>query len=186
MENPDNNAINPAEIESIEVLKDASSTAIYGARGANGVILITTKKGKKGSPVINFNSYYGFQQYTKKIALMSPYEFVKYAEDRNPVYADSTYLTNGKTLEDFRSEKGTDLQDSLLGRHAFKNYFVSLSGGASNTQYTISLSALNQNGIIVNSGYDRYQGRVRLVQKVNSPLNVYYLVCGLSGRWRAN
>lgn len=172
MENPDNNAINPAEIESIEVLKDASSTAIYGARGANGVILITTKKGKKGAPVINFNSYYGFQEYTKKIAMMGPYDFVKYAEDRNKVYADSTYLTNGKTLEDYRNMPGTDLQDSLLGRHPFQNYFVSLSGGSDNTQYSISLSALNQNGIIVNSGYDRYQGRVRIDQKVNNHLNV--------------
>jgi TonB-dependent starch-binding outer membrane protein SusC len=172
MENPDNNAINPAEIESIEVLKDASSTAIYGARGANGVILITTKKGKIGKPVINFNSYYGFQQNNKTIKLMSPYEYVKYAEERNPIYADSTYLQNGKTLDDYKNIKGVDLQDSLLGSHPFQNYFLSLSGGANGTRYSISGSVSNQAGIIVNSGYDRYQGRVTLDQKVNSHLNV--------------
>jgi TonB-linked SusC/RagA family outer membrane protein len=172
MENPDNNAINPAEIESIEVLKDASSTAIYGARAANGVILITTKKGKVGNPVINFNSYYGFQQYSKKIEMMSPYEYVKYAEERNPVYADSTYLIDGRTVDYYKDKKGVDLQDSLLGSNPFQNYFLSLSGGSNGTRYSISGSASNQKGIIVNSGYDRYQGRVRIDQKVNDHLNV--------------
>jgi TonB-linked SusC/RagA family outer membrane protein len=172
MENPDNNAINPAEIESIEVLKDASSTAIYGARAANGVILITTKKGKVGKPVINFNSYYGFQQNNKTMDLMSPYEYVKYAEERNPTYADSTYLTDGRTLDYYRDFKGVDLQDTLLGTHPFQNYFLSLSGGSNGTRYSISGSASNQAGIIINSGYDRYQGRIRLDQKVNKNLNV--------------
>lgn len=172
LEDPDNNAINPEEIESIEILKDASSTAIYGARGANGVVLITTKKGKLGKPVINFNSYYGFQQNNKKIALMSPYEYVKYAEERNPTYADSTFLTDGKTLEDFRNIKGTNLQDSLLGTRPFQNYFLSLSGGSNGTRYSISGSAFNQKGIIIGSGYNRYQGRVRLDQKVDKNLNV--------------
>lgn len=171
MENPNNNAINPAEIESIEVLKDASSTAIYGARAANGVILITTKKGKVGKPVINFNAYYGYQQYTRTMDLMSPYEYVQYVADRNPAYADSTYLTEGKTIEDYRAIKGTDLQDSLLGARPFRNYFLSLMGGSNATKYSISISALNQDGIIINSGYDRYQGRVRLDQKVNKNLN---------------
>jgi TonB-dependent starch-binding outer membrane protein SusC len=172
MENPDNNAINPAEIESIEVLKDASSTAIYGARGANGVILITTKKGKIGKPVINFNSYYGFQQYTKKMKLMTPYEYVQYVADRNPAYADSNYLIDGKTVEDYKNVEGVDLQDSLLGSNPFQNYFLSLSGGSNGTRYSVSGSASNQSGIIVNSGYDRYQGRFRLDQKVNKNLNV--------------
>ncbi|WP_018626215.1 SusC/RagA family TonB-linked outer membrane protein [Niabella aurantiaca] len=171
MENPDNNAINPAEIESIEVLKDASSTAIYGARAANGVILITTKKGKIGKPVVNFNAYYGFQQYTKTMELMSPYEYIKYVSERNPAYADSTYLTEGKTIEDYRNIKGIDLQDSLLGARPFRNYFLSLMGGSNATKYSVSVSAFNQDGIIVNSGYDRYQGRLRLDQKVNKHLN---------------
>ncbi|WP_018626200.1 TonB-dependent receptor [Niabella aurantiaca] len=172
MENPDNNAINPAEIESIEVLKDASSTAIYGARGANGVILITTKKGKYGKPVVVFNTYYGFQENKKKMALMSPYEFVKYIQERNPAYADSTYLTEGRDLDYFRNIKGTDLQDTLLGARPFRNYFLSLSGGSADTRYSISGSLFNQDGIIINSGYKRYQGRIRIDQKVREGLTV--------------
>ena len=172
LEDPDNNAINPSEIKSIEVLKDASSTAIYGARGANGVIIITTKKAREGKPVINYNAYYGFQQNNKKIGLMSPYDYVKYQYERDSVRTDSTYLVNGRTLDDFRNVKGIDLQDSLLGSRPFQNHFLSVSGGSKGTKYIISGSIFNQNGIIINSGYDRYQGRVRLDQTVNKNLNI--------------
>jgi TonB-dependent starch-binding outer membrane protein SusC len=171
IENPDNNALNPAEIESIEVLKDASSTAIYGARGANGVIIITTKKGRIGKPVISYNAYIGFQQNNKKMALMSPYEYVKYQYERDSTNADSTYL-NGNTLEDFKNVKGIDLQDSLFRISPFQNHFLSISGGSRDTKYSVSGSILNQNGILTNSGYDRYQGRIRLDQRVNDNLNV--------------
>jgi TonB-linked SusC/RagA family outer membrane protein len=172
VEDPDNNAINPAEIESIEVLKDASSTAIYGARGANGVIIITTKKGKIGKPVISYSGYTGFQQNNKKMAMMSPYEFVKYEYERDSVNTDSTYLNNGNTFNDFQNVKGTDLQDSLFRTSPFQNHFLSISGGSENTKYSISGSILNQDGILTNSGYDRYQGRIRLDQKVNKNLTV--------------
>jgi TonB-linked SusC/RagA family outer membrane protein len=171
VENPNNNAINPAEIESIEVLKDASSTAIYGARGANGVIIITTKKGKIGKPVVNYNVYYGFQQNNKKIDLMNPYEFVQYEHERDSVATDSTYL-NGNTLDDFKNVRGIDLQDSLFRTSPFHNHFLSISGGSNDTRYSVSGSILNQTGILTNSGYDRYQGRVVLDQKVNKSLNV--------------
>jgi len=172
LENPNNNAINPAEIASIEILKDASSTAIYGARGANGVVLITTKKGKEGKSVINYNSYYGFQQNNRKMPLMNAYEYVKFQSERDPVNTDSTYLNNGRTLEDYRNVKGIDLQDSLFSTSPFRSQFLSLSGGNKDTKYSISGSILNQDGILTNSGYDRYQGRVRLDQRVNDHLNV--------------
>lgn len=172
IENPDNNAINPSEIESIEVLKDASSTAIYGARGANGVIMITTKKGKEGRPVITYNGYYGFQQNNRKIDLMNPYEFVKYQYERDSANANNVYLINGNTLDDFKNVKGVDLQDSLFRTSPFHNHFLSLIGGSKDTKYSLSGSILNQDGILTNSGYDRYQGRFRLDQRVNSNLNV--------------
>ena len=172
LENPDNNAINPAEIESIEVLRDASSTAIYGARGANGVVVITTKKGKVGKPVITYNGYYGFQQNNRKMDLMNPYEFVKLQHDIDPLGTDTTFLLNGKTYDDFKNVRGADLQDSLFGKSPFMNHFLSLSGGSKDTRYSISFSALNQAGILTNSGYDRYQGRIRIDQKVNENLNV--------------
>lgn len=172
LENPDNNAINPAEIESIEVLKDASSTAIYGARGANGVIVITTKKGKIGKPVITYNGYIGFQQNNKKADLMSPYEFVKLQSEIDSLNTDSTFLANGKTFEDYRNVKGIDIQDSIFQATPFRNHFVSLTGGTADTKYSVSGSALNQTGILTNSGYNRYQGRFRLDQRVNKNLNV--------------
>jgi TonB-linked SusC/RagA family outer membrane protein len=172
LENPDNNAINPAEIESIEVLKDASSTAIYGARGANGVIVITTKRGKEGKPVVTYSGYYGWQQNNRKMKLMNPYEFVRMQYDIDSVNTDSLYLTNGKTLNDYRKVKGTDLQDQLFGRSPFSNHFVSITGGSKDTRYSISGSALNQTGILTNSGYDRYQGRVKLDQRVDNHLSV--------------
>lgn len=172
MENPDNNAINPAEIASIEVLKDASSTAIYGARGANGVILITTKKGKEGVPVITYNGYYGIQQNTKKMALMDGYEFVKYQLERDPAIATATYLTDGKVLEDYRHIKGIDLQDEVFQVKPMQNHFLSISGGSKMTRYAISGSVLSQDGVIINSGYNRSQARVNLEQVINKNFRI--------------
>lgn len=172
LENPDNNAINPAEIESIEVLKDASSTAIYGARGANGVIVITTKKGIVGKPVLTYNGYVGFQQNNRKMELMSPYEFVRLQSEIDSLNTDTTFLAGGKTFEDYRNIKGVDLQDSLFRTSPFRNHFVSLTGGTRDTRYSLSGSALNQEGILTNSGYDRYQARFRLDQEVDPNLNV--------------
>lgn len=172
MENPDNNAINPAEIASIEILKDASSTAIYGARGANGVILITTKKGVEGAAVITYNGSYGFQQNIKKMELMDGYEFVKYQLERDPAIAQAAYLNDGKTLEDYRNRKGTDLQNEVFKDRPMQNHFLSVSGGSKTTKYAISGSVLNQDGVIINSGYDRYQGRLNLEQTINKDFKV--------------
>ncbi|QEC43639.1 SusC/RagA family TonB-linked outer membrane protein [Pseudobacter ginsenosidimutans] len=172
MENPDNYTLNPAEIESIEVLKDASSTAIYGARGANGVVIITTKKGKMGDPVVAYNSYYGFMQNKRKMDLMNAYEFVKYQYERDSANANAIYLTDGKKIEDFRNAPSIDLQDEIFRSSPFQNHFLSVSGGKGGTRYAVSGSILNQDGVIKNSGYDRYQGRVNLDQTVNSNLKI--------------
>ncbi|MBS1566647.1 MAG: TonB-dependent receptor plug domain-containing protein, partial [Bacteroidetes bacterium] len=94
IESPNNSVINPQDIESMDILKDASATAIYGARGANGVIIITTKKGKSGPPVISLNASYGQQQNIKTMKVMNPYEFVKYQLEKNYADAAGTYLTN--------------------------------------------------------------------------------------------
>lgn len=102
LEVSNNNAINPADIESIEVLKDASATAIYGARGANGVILITTKGGKIGAPVISYTGTVGFQQNTKRMDVMSPYEFVRLQEEIDPINTPLLYYKDGKTLDSYK------------------------------------------------------------------------------------
>lgn len=171
IENPDNNIINPADIESIDILKDASATAIYGSRGANGVIIITTKRGKKQEPVISYNGYYGVQEDFNRPVMMSPYEFVKYQLISNP-NAPATYLANGKTLESYANIKGVDMQELMLRRASMFNNSLAIRGGTDRTQYSISLSTLDQQGIIVNSGFKRYQGRINLDQTVNSKLKV--------------
>lgn len=173
-----NSLINPAEIESIEVLKDASATAIYGARGANGVIIITTKKGKEGKAVFNYNNFLGLQNEVKRQEVMSPYEFVKYQIELNPTLYTPVYLSNGKTLDSYRNVEGTDWQDLLFQTAVMQNHSLSLSGGSEKTKYMFSGSFLDQDGIIVNGGFNRYQGRFVLDQSINSKvktgINVNY------------
>ena len=171
IENPDNNVINPADIESIDILKDASATAIYGSRGANGVVIITTKRGKKQEPVIAYDGFYGVQEDFNRPVMMSPYEFVKYQLISNP-NAPGLYLSNGKTQESYRNAKGIDMQDLMLRRASMFSNNLAIRGGNDRTQYSVSFSALDQQGIIVNSGFKRYQGRINLDQAVNPNLKV--------------
>lgn len=167
VENPNNNVIDPNDIESIDILKDASATAIYGARGANGVIVITTKKGKISNPVITYNGSVGFQEKMNKVAVMDPYEFVKFQLDLSPANAILLYLNNGKTLESYKNVKGTDWQDQLLQNGLMHNHYLSVTGGNVNTRYAVSGSVLSQEGIILNSGMKRYQGRFSLDQVIS-------------------
>jgi TonB-linked SusC/RagA family outer membrane protein len=178
MEDGMNNSINPADIEAINVLKDASATAIYGARGANGVIIITTKKGKAGQPVIAFNAYYGIQKIAKKMDLLDPYEFVKYQLELNPTIAPQTYLAGGKTLDSYRDAQGIDLQDYIYQTAPVQNYSISMRGGNDKTRYAVSGNIFNQSGIVINSGFQRYQGRMNLDQtiskKLRASININY------------
>ncbi|HSC39461.1 MAG TPA: SusC/RagA family TonB-linked outer membrane protein, partial [Chitinophagaceae bacterium] len=167
------NSINPAEVESIEVLKDASATAIYGARGSNGVIIVTTKRGKSAKPVVNYNGYVGAQKPTKLMKLMDPYEYVRLQNDINPYYANLFFFSNGKTQEDYKNEKGVDWQDLVLNNApAFQNHFISISGRPNKTAYTFSASYADQVGLIINSGFKRYQSRFTLDQDLNDKLKV--------------
>jgi TonB-linked SusC/RagA family outer membrane protein len=180
IENPDNNIINPKDIESIDILKDASATAIYGARGANGVIVITTKKGKVGAPEFSFDTSYGFQDNLKKIDLMSPYEFVKYQIELDPTLVSSSgyksptqvYLTDGKTLDYYKDIKGYDWQEKVTKRAVIKNYNLSIRGGNKDTKYAFSGSIADQDGIIINSNYKRYQGRLVIDQNLGKKLKI--------------
>jgi TonB-linked SusC/RagA family outer membrane protein len=171
IENPNNNAINPAEIASIDVLKDASATAIYGSRGANGVIIITTKRGKQGAPVIQYDAYAGFNKVTRRLKMMSPYEFVRLQNEINPTLA-AGYFTNGRTMDSYKDVQGVDYQDELFRTAPFQNHYLSLSGGSEQTRYSFSGGVTDQQGVLVNSGFRRYQGRVTLDQEVNKKLKV--------------
>ncbi len=171
------NSINPAEVESIEVLKDASATAIYGARGSNGVIIVTTKRGKSAKPVVNYNGYYGIQKPTRLMKMMDPYEYVRLQNDINPYYANLFYFSNGKTLEDYKTAQNIDWQNlSLNSAPAFQNHFISISGRPNKTAYTFSGSYSDQAGLVINSGFKRYQGRFTLDQDLNDKLKVGFNV----------
>lgn len=170
MEDSFANTLNPSDIESINILKDASATAIYGARGANGVVLITTKRGVKGAPVVTYNGYYGFSIPPKPIDLMGAYEFVKYQAELNPNYANNVYFINGKTLEDYKDAKSIDLQDQMFQQSPVLNHEISVRGGSENTAYSVSGNVLDQAGIAINSGFERYQGRITLDQNFNKKM----------------
>ena len=171
-EGVNSNSINVSDIESIEILKDASATAIYGARGANGVIMITTKKGKSGKTEISYNAYYGINQIIKRQNVLEPYDFLRYQFEYDSVNTKAQYLTNGRTIESYKDASGIDWQDQLFRDATMMNHEIALRGGNSDTKYSLSGSALTQNGIVKYSGYDRYQGRLRLDHNVNKKLKI--------------
>lgn len=168
--------INPSDIESLDILKDASATAIYGARGANGVVIITTKKGKVGKPQLKYEGSFGFQNITKKIPLMDAYEFVKLQTELYPSDADRYYLTmhdvNGNIILDensqpikysldyYKTAPQYAWQDEIFRTAWQQNHNVSLMGGSEGVRYTASLSYFDQDGVILCSNYQRFQSRM--------------------------
>ena len=186
IENFSNAALNPEDIESMTILKDASATAIYGSRGANGVIIIETKKGKVGRAVVSYTGTFGVQSVTKKIDMMSSYDYVNYMIERDESnYA--TFLTNeGRTLDDYRNIRAIDWQDKIFRTAFVHMHNVSLRGGNKMTRYAASASLSNQPGVIVNSGYKKYQGRLSLDQQISKAvklsLNANYTQDKISGQ----
>ena len=175
VENPDPAVLNPEEIESMTILKDASSTAIYGSRGANGVIIIQTKRGKSGQQVVSFSSSIGYQMTPKSMELMSPYEFLKYQVELNPGYVDARrntplYFVNGKTLEDYRNVEGVNFQEHVLRIGAVQIHDLAIRGGNDQTRYSISGSVYDQKGSIINTGLNRYSGRVTVDQTISAKI----------------
>lgn len=171
--------LNSADIETIDILKDASATAIYGARGANGVIVITTKKGAEGKPTVNFTAAWTGNVISNKVSLMDAYDFVRMqTEMYNITKGTNKYLEDGHTLEEYKNAGTTDWQDRIYRPALVQNYSISLSGGNKNTgtNYNLSFSALDQDGIIVNSNFQRYQGKVNLSQKINKKLTANVLL----------
>jgi TonB-linked SusC/RagA family outer membrane protein len=152
-------SINANDIESIQILKDASSTAIYGARGANGVILITTKKGKNGQLRVNFKSSFGIQSLPEEIDVQSGYE---YAAWRNEQEGDDTLFD----LTDLPGEE-TNWQDVLIGSATITDNQISVSGGTDRMNYYLSAGYLNQEGIVASTGYKRYSLRSNINVKIS-------------------
>ncbi|WP_339737870.1 TonB-dependent receptor [uncultured Sunxiuqinia sp.] len=153
-------AINPADILSVEILKDASATAIYGSRGANGVVLITTKRGKAGEAKFTYEGYYGVQEQVKRVDVMNLREFAEYS-------TDWAAETNGR---DPRLElqdpsilgEGTDWQEAVFQIAPMSSNQISASGGNDNVRYFISGSHFDQEGTVIGSDFKRYSSRVNL------------------------
>lgn len=173
IEDPENNAINPEDIATIDILKDASATAIYGARAANGVILITTKSGKDGPSTISYNGYAGVQQILQRMDLFTPYEFVKYQLERSPGSGTAQYINSKMPdLEAYRNVKGVDWQEELFRDAIQHSHTLTFQGGNKQTKYFLSGNIFNQQGVLISSGYNRAQGRLRVDHQVNKNLKL--------------
>lgn len=172
------NQLDPNEIESIDVLKDAAATAIYGARGSNGVIVITTKRGMMGAPVISFNLWHGIQHNIKKMNMLNTEQWAQLQADNqvanppNVPYDSVSDIYNYDYDYYIDSTRPVDWQNLLFRTAMTDNYSLNIRGGNSQTKYSVSGNYLNQNGTIINSGYKRYQGRITLDQQVSKKLKV--------------
>jgi TonB-linked SusC/RagA family outer membrane protein len=187
--NPMNN-INPNDIESIEVLKDASSAAIYGSRGANGVVIITTKSGKAGRTKIDVNYEFGVSHVNRKIDMMNAPEWIDFETaarnntwatilKNNPNAVRTNYLSTAYVPDEFsdpewleRIGNGTDWQDVLLRTAQTHNVQVAVSGGSEKTQFMISGNYLNQEGVVDNNNYERYSFRSNINHKFSNRVSL--------------
>lgn len=180
IENPQNDGasnplsmIDPNEIETIEVLKDASATAIYGARGGNGVIIVNTKRGRIAPPKVYYNGYYGLAQSTKRQKVLEPYDFVKLMWEIDTARTNRMYLDGGKlTLDAYKGVKGINWEDLVFQVAPTQKHQISFNGGNQATKYSFTGSSFNQEGIIINSGFRRIQGRLTLDQEISKRLKV--------------
>lgn len=164
-------SINASDIESIEVLKDASATAIYGSRGANGVILITTKGGGKDEKTkVSYQGYIGIQNPANKLKLLNAADYKRIINDIIDAGGDE----EGNRVGDIANGGlGTDWQNELTNSNAIvHDHQISFSGGTAKTAYYVSLNYMNQEGMIRNTNFDRYSARVNLQSDVNSRLKI--------------
>ena len=180
----DLNDLNTADIESISVLKDASSTAIYGSKGSNGVIIITTKKGLSNAdkPSISFKTDIGFSKIPQKLDIMNASELAQYRNDYayfntadgNDEITDGTPLSSYPYSDPFSLGEGTDWVNTIGRTAMYQNYALSLSGGTKKTSYYVSLSYNNTEGVIRRSGQERITGRVSLTHQLFNWMKVGY------------
>jgi TonB-linked SusC/RagA family outer membrane protein len=170
------NDINPDDIASIDILKDASATAIYGSRGAGGVILVTTKRGTVGKPVLSYDGYHGFTSLVGKYNIMNGAEYAKFKEDA-ATYNRTTPGTSSYNLTTAEKEAlaagiSTDWQDLIFKDGFMTNHQLGLQGGVENTQYSLGAGYFNETGIIPNQDFQRYNVRVTLDQKIGKRVKI--------------
>ena len=167
--------INPNDIESIEVLKDASTTAIYGSRGANGVIIITTKKGKEGKTKVEFNAYAGPVMKTRMPETMNAQQNVDFQREALVAagsYTDDSAFLTSEQLELLRQGVSIDWLDLVMQSGFTQNYQASISGGTERTQASFSLDYQNEKGLLRGDQMNRYGGRLNITHKLANALEV--------------
>jgi len=172
------NDLNPDDITSLEVLKDASSTAIYGARGANGVILITTRRGKSGAPRTTYAGYYGLKDIYGRFDLMNGQQYYDYKLEayraQNPSFnpaTSSSFLTADERAN-YAAGKTTDYQSLLFQKGHTQNHTLGISGGTDQTQYSASLGYYDETGIVPVQRFQRYSLRATLDQQIGKRVKV--------------
>jgi len=160
--------LNANDIQSIDILKDASAAAIYGSRGANGVVLITTKKGAAGKPAFNFDMYSGEQQVSRMLKMMNGSQFANYLNEvanlnnTSKPYTDAQLATIGA---------GTDWQKAIYRTAPIANYFINLSGGGESNHYYLSADYFDQQGVLINTGFKRGTIRFNMDSRINNKVS---------------
>ncbi len=170
------NDFNPNDIESMEVLKDASAVAIYGSRGANGVILITTKKGKEGKAVISYDGYYGVKKAIENIDLMNGQEIARYVRIAHGLSPDDNSkdvsILSAEEARNLQNGKETDWLGSILRSGSQQDHQLSVSGGTKDVRYYLSGAYFDEQGILPKSDYSRTSVRVNIEARLNEKLKV--------------
>jgi TonB-linked SusC/RagA family outer membrane protein len=174
----DISTISPNDIESMEVLKDASATAIYGSRGSTGVVIITTKLGKEGKPRVDINPWVKKEEIAKELPLMDAYQFA--------IATNAQYATTGQPaaftpaqIQTFQTtDKGTDWQKAIQDKPWVQNYQISVSGGSNDVKYMVSYLHLNQPGLIINQWFRTDIARANFQIKASDRLNLQFNVTG--------
>lgn len=169
-----NNDINPNDIASIEILKDASATAIYGSRGSNGVILITTKKGRTGDAKFEFNTYAGFQNVWKKLDLLNAEQYEDFLVES--INNENEFRDEGSQIaipDEIRTNGiDTDWQDQVFRTAPIQSYNLSMTAGNEKTNYFTSLSYFDQTGTVKGQDYSRYTGRINIDHQATEKIKV--------------
>ena len=163
--------IAPNDIESIDVLKDASSTAIYGARGANGVVIVTTKSGKEGKVQVNFGASLGIRKVMKELEVLSPYDYAKYQYETQ--YGKDQEYGDWRDMDIWKSVAGSNWQDELFGRTGLQQiYNLSVSGGSKETKFNVSYSRTDDKSIMMGSDFTKDNINAKLNTKLNKWLSL--------------
>lgn len=161
-----------SNIESVTFLKDAASTAIYGSRAANGVLLITTKEGKLGKITVTANAYGGARKITKELPVLDPYQYVLYQYEIDQSSTFEGYYGSYKDLDIYKSQKGTDWQHQVFGRAAQQQYYnVGVTGGSEAARFNLNLTRNKEESVMIGSGYERNNIDFRLNSTITPKLS---------------